>query len=344
MTKAAGGELAAQGLAVLLCVLGHVPARVLHAWPVRGWALQLVVIVAVVNGARVLARAPFAASGKKASVGTRIRGPLRELALTTAFGGALSVPFYAFLRTGGRWWLGAWLLFGIVTVAVQSAMPFVMPLVIGRLTPAPGPLVAQVGAVAAAAGVQVERVLVAAKPGRRCNAYVVGTMRAKRVVLDGALAEWPTPIVGQVVAHEMGHVRLGHLRQRMAITVGVELMTFALAGAALADRGLLERWAGVTAAGDPRSYPLLLVLTPLVVAPARLALAWYDRRQERQADRFALELLQAPEDFVTMLDRAAAESAAPRMLSWPRRMFASHPPIAERIVMASRSSLLATRQ
>lgn len=337
MTNAGAGGLAAQAAAVLLCVLAHVPDRVVDALPVRGWVIQLVVIIAVVNGARVLARAPFSASRARGSIGDWIRGQLRELALTAVVGSCLTVPFYALLRTGGMWWFTAWLLFAAITLAVQAAMPFVMPLVLGGLTPAPRPLAAQVGGIAATAGVHVERVLVAAKPGRRCNAYIVGIGQAKRVVLDGALAEWPAPIVSQVVAHEIGHVRLGHVPRRLAVTVAVELMTFVLAAWPMAQPGLLDHWAGVAEAGDPRSYPVLLLLTPLLVFPARAVLAWYDRRQERQADRFALDLLEAPEDFVTMLDRAACESDAPRVLSWPRRVVASHPPIAERVMTSSRS-------
>lgn len=343
MTKAGEGALAGQAVAVLLCVLARVPDRVLDAWPLRGWVIQLVVVIAVVNGARLLGRAPFSAWRAKGSRGGWIRGELRELALTTLVGSALTVPIYALLRTGEMWWLAAWLLFAAVTLAVQAAMPFVMPLVLGGTTPAPRPLAAQVGGVGAAAGVDVERVLVAAKPGRRCNAYILGIGRARRVVLDGAVAEWPAPMVGQVVAHEMGHVRLGHVLRRLAMTVAAELMTFVLAGWAVAQPGLFHRWTGVAGAGDPRSYPLLLILTPLVVFPARAVMAWYDRRQERQADRFALDLLRAPDDFVTMLNRAAAESGAPRTLSWPRHIVASHPPIAERMMVASRSSPVAAQ-
>jgi STE24 endopeptidase len=94
--------------------------------------------------------------------------------------------------------------------------------------------------------------------------------------------------------------------------------------------------AGLSSVGDPRSYPLLLALTIVLVLPARLALAAYDRRQERQADQFAMTLLGDVAHFEAMLDRAADDGGAPRQLPWWRSATASHPPIAERILACQR--------
>ncbi len=92
----------------------------------------------------------------------------------------------------------------------------------------------------------------------------------------------------------------------------------------------LLHWAGIAETGDPRSFPLLLLVTPLLVLPARCLLARYDRDQERAADDFALALLDSPDHFAAMLERAADEGGAPRHLPWWRRLTASHPPIDER--------------
>ncbi|MDQ2827057.1 MAG: M48 family metalloprotease, partial [Actinomycetota bacterium] len=159
----------------------------------------------------------------------------------------------------------------------------------GPVVAADEALSAQVGAVATRAGVDVGRgVLVAGKAdSTRCNAYVVGLGHSRRVVLDRALTAWPAPMVDQVVAHELGHWRLRHNAIRLPLMLGVELAMLATAAWLVAWTPLLHR-AGVASAGDPASYPLLLVLTPLLVLPARVLLSWRDRAQERQADRFAL--------------------------------------------------------
>jgi STE24 endopeptidase len=190
--------------------------------------------------------------------------------------------------------------------------------------------------IGAQAGVDIAGgVLIAGKAtakGPRCNAYVVGLGPTRRVVLEPGVAAWPPELIDQVVAHEIGHWRLGHTARRLPITLGAQLATFALAAAVLSFQPLLDI-AGVTHAGDPRSYPLLLALTGALVLPARLLLARYDRAQERAADRFALGLLAAPEAFARMLDRAAREGGAPRRLPWWRHAVAGHPPIDERILV-----------
>ncbi len=132
------------------------------------------------------------------------------------------------------------------------------------------------------------------------------------------------------MAHELGHWRLGHGARRLPLTLLAELAALAAAAGALSFSPLLDA-AGITAAGDPRSYPLLLVVGAVVALPVRGLLAWRDRAQERAADRFAIDVLGQPDVFDAMLQRAADESGAPRTLPWWRRLTASHPPIDERV-------------
>jgi STE24 endopeptidase len=324
----------------MVCVVARVPQRLLDATGIGGWVLSLAVVVATVTGARAVARAPF--SFRRApSPGAWVANELKAFVATTVLGGALTLPLYALLRATDMWWLLAALLFAAVTVIGQVAMPFGVRLQSGPLTDAPPPLAELVEEVATRAGVDVAAVSVSGGRGRGrggssrrttagCNAYVVGLGPTRRIVLDGSLPEWPEPLVAQVVAHEIGHWRLGHARRRLPLAVAAQTATLALAALVLAATPLLC-WAGAAAAGDPRSLPLLLLLTPALALPARCLLAWRDRSQERAADDFALNLLGAPADFSHMLERAADEGGAARTLPWWRRVVASHPPIDERM-------------
>lgn len=315
-------EASATGGVVVLCVLARVPDRLPFVPGAGGWAVRLAILRSVQGGERL---APWVAN------------EVKTLMATVVVGAALTIPLYALLRTTPLWWAFAWMLFAAVTLAAQGVFPFMLRIVVGPVAPADEALASRVRAVAGRAGVDVGRgVLVCGKPGStRCDAYVVGIGRSRRVVLDRALAAWPAPMVDQVVAHEVGHWRLGHTATRLALTLAVELATLAAAAWFVAWPPLLQ-WAGVTSAGDPRSYPLLLLLTPVVVLPARVVLAWRDRSQERQADRFALGLLDQPTYFAEMLDRAADEAGAPRALPWWNRLTASHPPIDERAAACAR--------
>ena len=248
----------------------------------------------------------------------------------------VTLPLYALIRATPVWWLPAWLMFAALTVVWQVALPVLMRLRANPSTPTPPSLAAQVQAVGAKARLDVGDVIVTGKPGARCgNAYVVGLGRTRRVVLEHDLAAWPPDLVDQVVAHELGHWRLGHAGRRLPLTLLAELVALAAAAAALSFSPLLGA-VGIAAAGDPRSYPFLLLLGALVTLPVRCLLAWRDRAQERAADRFALDLLDRPGDFDAMLQRAADDSGVPRSLPWWRLLTASHPPIDERVAACRR--------
>jgi STE24 endopeptidase len=319
--------------------MAQLPSHVLDAAGIRVWGLALVVAVAVVSGVRAVARAPFTLARSLSDHRSDRAAGLRQwakteaaiVAVTIVAGTALTAPLYVLLRTTPTWWLPAGILFAGLTLLWQLAMPLVLSAQAGPLTPAPAPLAARVRTLADAAGVDVGAgVVVSGKPGRnRCNAYVVGLGRSRRVVLEAAVATWPAELVDQVVAHELGHWRLGHNARRLPLTLLCPLATLAAAAAVLSFRPLLDL-AGVPSLGDPRSYPLLLAVGAVVALPARCLLAWRDRAQERAADRFAITLLDRPDTFAAMLRRAADESGVPRQLPWYRRLTASHPPVDER--------------
>ena len=301
--------------------------------------LALVVVIAVVNGARSIARAPFTLA-RSSSVGAWARSEIKVLAVTITAGSALTIPLYALLRSTPHWWLLGWLLFVVVTIVGQVAMPLTLRAQAGPLEPADPELSQHVVNLGRRAGVDVSGgVLVAGGTpggkGRHCNAYVVGLGPTRRVVLGGAVAAWPANVSDQVVAHELAHWRLGHGARRLPLTFAAQFATFVLAAVVLSWSPVLE-WAGVASAGDPRSYPLLLMLTAVLTLPARLLLSWLDRSQERAADEFALALLEQPQYFAEMLERAATEGKAPRQLPWYRRIIASHPPIDERLLACTR--------
>jgi STE24 endopeptidase len=331
-------ESLATGLALVVCLVARLPHRILDATGTRTWALALIVVISVVSGARAIARAPFTLrhSLQLNSNGTtalrRWAGEeLKIMIVSIVAGTVLTFPLYVLLRATATWWLPAWLLFATVTFLWQVAMPLAMRARASGPAPTLPELTARIQAVAEKAGVEVGDVIVTGKPGsHRGNAYVVGLGRTRRVVLERDLAAWPPELVDQVVAHELGHWRLGHGSRRLPLTLLAELAALVAAAGALSYSPLLHA-AGITAAGDPRSYPLLLVLGAVVALPVRGLLAWRDRAQERAADRFALDVLGQPDVFDAMLQRAADESGAPRSLPWWRRLTASHPPIDERV-------------
>jgi len=316
----------------------RLPHDIVGATGVRAWGLALVVIVGVMSGARTLARAPFTlhrslqgSAGRAAALRHWAGVELKTVVVAMAVGTVISLPLYALLRATPAWWFLAWIMFATVTVVGQMVMPLALRARTVPVTPALTALDERVQELASMAGLHVgSSLVVATKRGRaRCNAYVVGLGATRRVVLEQELAAWPPKLVDQAVAHELGHWRLGHAARRLPVTISCQLATLAVAAVVLSWAPLLG-WAGVDNVGDPRSYPLLLVVGAVLVLPARCLLAWCDRAQERSADAFAVALLHRPTDFAAMLDRAATDSGAPRWLPWWKRLTAGHPSIDER--------------
>jgi STE24 endopeptidase len=331
-------ESLATGLSLVVCLVARLPHRILDATGIRAWGLALIVVISVVSGARTIARAPFTLrrslhqNQNRTTALRRWAGEELKIVMVSILAGTIfTFPLFLLLRATSAWWLPAWLLFATVTILWQVAIPLAMRARGRGSAPTPPELTSRIQAVAEKAGVDIGDVIVTGKRGsHRGNAYVVGLGGTRRVVLEQDLAAWPPEEVDQVVAHELGHWRLGHGARRLPLTLLAELAALAGAAGALSYSPLLHA-AGISAAGDPRSYPLLLVLGAVVALPVRGLLAWRDRAQERAADRFAIDVLGRPDIFDAMLQRAADESGAPRTLPWWRRLTASHPPIDERV-------------
>src|SRR5207244_4674613 len=121
----------------------------------------------------------------------------------------------------------------LVVVAFSVGLGFLYPVVIApvfnRFTPLePGDLARRIDSVADRAGVRISGTYVAdeSRRSRRDNAYVAGLGATRRVVLYDTLLEHPVDVVAQVVAHEIGHWRLHHLRRQIPLAAVVSLAVF----------------------------------------------------------------------------------------------------------------------
>ena len=166
------------------------------------------------------------------------------------------------------------------------------------------------------------------------NAYVTGFGSTKRIVLwDTLLAKLSPEQVLVVMGHEMGHYAMRHVvvgicAYSLLLTLGFGFVH--LAGQAIRRRSGARL--GLRDLSDPAALPLLLMLggvALLVLSPAAFA---YSRRQEHEADRFALEITRdnrgCANAFVTM---QTSNLGYPRPDAWVVWMRGSHPAVGERV-------------
>jgi STE24 endopeptidase len=265
------------------------------------------------------------------------RGWAEDVAKTQAIAAPLSagagwLVTAAMRRYGTRWWLpGAAGLLGTGVLALIAGPTLIDPL-FNRFEPAEPDLRARVEALAAVAGVPVDRVLVmdASKRTTASNAYVTGLGPTKRVVLyDTLLKDFSEAEVDFVVAHELAHVRHRDVQRSLVLlAVTAPATVWAIAEAAAALGGSLP--AVVLAAG--------LVAPPIGIVANGLSLA-----VERRADAFAMDAVGNPRTQIEFQRgiclRNLAEPDPPR---WVQVLYGTHPTALERIAMAEEAAVSAS--
>ena len=260
----------------------------------------------------------------------------KQLLLSAALGGPLLLATLTLMeRAGPRWWVWAWVIWLIWTLAMTWAYPkFIAPF-FNRFSPLTDE----------ALKTRVERLLercgFAARGGvfvmdgslrsAHGNAYFTGIGRNKRIVFfDTLLARIEAPEIEAVLAHELGHFRLQHVRQRLAASV---ILSFAgLALLAWAARQPEFFYAlGVPIPSAAMALLLLMLTVPVLTFFSTPIASWLSRRHERQADDFAAVHADAG-NLATALVKLFRDNASTLT---PDRVhsafFDSHPPALERI-------------
>lgn len=258
---------------------------------------------------------------------------VKGLVLTVVLSALLLVPIFWAIRRFDTWWLVG----GLVFFGIALFLNFVYPVLImprfNKFTPMePGPLRSRIEEIARLADTSIEGVYTmdGSKRSRRGNAFVAGFGPTKRVVVYDTMLGFPLEQIAQVVAHEIGHYRLNHIPKTFPLAGLQMLVALAFVQYVIGSDTVLG-WAGVDDLGDPGAAPLFLVGLGIPMAALAVVSAWVSRRNEREADLEALELLGDPTSFVAMWPAFVELNKADLEPGWWERLNASHPGVAERM-------------
>jgi STE24 endopeptidase len=269
----------------------------------------------------------------------------KGLALAVLLGGPLLLATLLLMERAGRWWWAwAWGLWLAVMFFMAWAWPaFIAPL-FNKFSPLKDPqLRERIEALLTRCGFASKGVFVVDNSRRSShgNAYFTGIGRHKRIVFfDTLLERLAHPEVEAVLAHELGHFRLKHVRKRLLLSIA---MTFA----GLALLGWLTRQAGFyTALGVPTPSTHAALLLFMLVLPAftffitPLSSLW-SRRHEFEADDFATQNASAGElaTALVKLHRDNASTLTPDPVY--AAFYYSHPPPLARISRLRASAAMA---
>ncbi len=268
-----------------------------------------------------------------------LRGFFLDLVKSLALGGALGAPLllallWVMARTGPAWWLWAWALVAGFNLLAAWIYPTLLAPIFNRFTPlAEGELRQEIEALAGRVGFRAAGIFVmdASRRTAHGNAYFTGLFGQKRIVLFDTLLEATSPReVAAVLAHELGHFKLHHVRWAILRGVAMSGVLFYVLSLLLPLDPFyaafsLER----TAYGALVVFGLWFALVSFLLQPFENALS---RRHEFAADRFALRAGVQPAELGGAL-RKLRERSRLLPLAHPlySRVYHSHPPLLERL-------------
>lgn len=261
--------------------------------------------------------------------------------LGLALGAPLALATLALMQSAGEWWwVWAWIIWLGVMLALTWAAPrFIAPL-FNRFSPlSDARLRDRVESLLARCGFTAGGGVFVMDGSRRSahgNAYFTGIGRNKRIVFfDTLLARIDLDEIEAVLAHELGHFRLHHVRQRLVVSA-----LSALAGLALLA-WLARQPAFYSALGVPAGSPAMALLLFFITVPVFAYFAtpletWWSRRHERAADDFAVAHASAERlaGALVKLYRDNASTLTPDPVH--SAFYDSHPPALERIARLRR--------
>jgi STE24 endopeptidase len=256
----------------------------------------------------------------------------------------LSLALTSALAAGALWLVQAapntwWLWVSALITGVSLLLTFLSPYVIEPLFHKMEPLEVAglsdgIRAMTEKAGVHVGRVLKsdASRRSSHSNAYFTGLGRVKRVVLfDTLLAQMTHSQILAVLAHELGHWKKHHVLFRM-LTMQVLLVAGAYLAFWLAPSAALPGLVGLTTASFGARVVILMLAASALMFPLTPLFAAWSRHDEREADRFAVDLHGHAHDLADALAKLGTENLSNLH---PHPLYAafyySHPPLVERI-------------
>jgi STE24 endopeptidase len=237
-------------------------------------------------------------------------------------------------RAGTYWWLYAWVGWMALMLLMTWAWPAFIAPWFNRFTPlADAELKHRIEALLQRCGFQSEGVFVVDGSRRSAhgNAYFTGMGRHKRIVFfDTLLARLSHAEVEAVLAHELGHFKLKHVRQRLVVTMVGSLGALALLGWLAAQEQFYLAF-GVQVPSSHAALLLFMFVMPAFGFFATPLGSLWSRRHEFEADAFAAQHSSAADLAIALVklyrDNATTLTPDPLYCAF----YYSHPPATERI-------------
>ncbi len=260
---------------------------------------------------------------------------IKGLALGLGIGAPLLLAALALMRhAGALWWIYVWALWLTVSLLMTWAYPALIAPLFNRFSPlSDAALRTRIETLLTRCGFASRGVFVidGSRRSAHGNAYFTGVGRNKRIVFFDTLISTLEPgEIEAVLAHELGHFKLHHIRRRLIVSAAVALAGLALLGW-LAARPWFYTQLGLSGASDYGALLLFMFVAPTFTFFVTPLAANRSRRDEFAADEFAARHTPATALMAALvkLYRDNATTLTPDCLH--SRFYDSHPPALARI-------------
>ncbi|MEO5714240.1 MAG: M48 family metallopeptidase [Luteolibacter sp.] len=237
-------------------------------------------------------------------------------------------------------WLWAW----VTVTAFQLILTYLAPSLImplfNKFTPMPdGDLKNAIEALGVKCGFPLTGVFVmdGSKRSTKANAFFTGLGKQKKIALFDTLVDKSTqPELIGVLAHEIGHYRCGHIKQRLVVGIVQMAVIFFLLGLATDPDGKFARLL-FDAFGVKQISPhaglvfFSILLEPVSKLLSVAANAW-SRKHEFEADAYAAKVTGDGEALGDALKKLSADHLShPSPAALRVWLDYSHPPLLQRL-------------
>jgi STE24 endopeptidase len=265
---------------------------------------------------------------------------LKAILLAAVIGLPLAAAVLWIFGNVGHAWLWAWAVVTTFQLLLTWLAPsLIMPL-FNKFTPMPeGQLKQQIEALGARCAFPLAGVFVmdGSKRSTKANAFFSGFGKQKKIALfDTLLEKSTTPELLGVLAHEIGHFRRGHIKQRLAAGILQTAVIFFLLGLATDPHGRFARLL-FDAFGVPQISPHVgLVLFSILLEPVSKLLgvglnAW-SRHHEFEADAYAAAATGDGAPLAAALKKMTSDHLShPTPAALRVWLDYSHPPLLQRL-------------
>lgn len=269
---------------------------------------------------------------------TYVSDKIKGYVLGAIIGGVLLSLFVWFYTiAGANFWWYAWILFSGFTIFFAMFYTSLIVPIFNKLEPLEnGTLRDKIEAFAQKVNFPLSNIFIidGSKRSTKANAYFSGLGSKKTIVLfDTLLKEQTEEELVSVLAHEVGHYKLKHIRMSMFIGI-LQMGLLLLLLSFFINRPELSQALGLQT--DVPVFHLGLIAFSLLYSPISMLTGIFmnilSRKNEFEADNYAKEHTGTGEHLITALRKLSANNLSNLN---PNRWYVffhySHPPLLERV-------------